>query len=90
MNARLRRRHRSISIAAAVVAPALLFLADTLRKPVAETVGLVAPYLCYMRQDKAFQPGEAVSQQIIGRFLAGPGGRYITGQTVTVDGGMVM
>jgi 3-oxoacyl-[acyl-carrier protein] reductase len=24
------------------------------------------------------------------RFLAGPGGRYITGQTVTVDGGMVM
>ncbi|HSM04855.1 MAG TPA: 3-oxoacyl-[acyl-carrier-protein] reductase [Longimicrobiales bacterium] len=24
------------------------------------------------------------------RFLAGPGGRYITGQTVAVDGGMVM
>ena len=31
---------------------------------------LVAPYLCYMRQDKAFQPGEAVSQRIVGRFLA--------------------
>ena len=31
---------------------------------------LVAPYLCYMRQDKAFHPGEAVSQRIIGRFLA--------------------
>lgn len=31
---------------------------------------LVAPYLCYMRQDKAFHPGEAVSQRIIGEFLA--------------------
>jgi len=31
---------------------------------------LVAPYLCYMRQDKAFRPGEAVSQQIIGAMLA--------------------
>jgi len=31
---------------------------------------LVAPYLCYMRQDKAFHPGEAVSQRIIGRLLA--------------------
>jgi ribose-phosphate pyrophosphokinase len=31
---------------------------------------LVAPYLCYMRQDKAFRPGEAVSQQIVGKLLA--------------------
>jgi ribose-phosphate pyrophosphokinase len=31
---------------------------------------LVAPYLCYMRQDKAFHPGEAVSQHVIGRLLA--------------------
>ena len=31
---------------------------------------LVAPYLCYMRQDKAFHPGEAVSQRIIGDLLA--------------------
>ena len=31
---------------------------------------LVAPYLCYMRQDIAFNPGEAVSQKIIGQFLA--------------------
>jgi 3-oxoacyl-[acyl-carrier protein] reductase len=23
-------------------------------------------------------------------YLAGPGGRYVTGQTLTVDGGMVM
>jgi len=31
---------------------------------------LVVPYLCYMRQDIAFHPGEAVSQRIIGALLA--------------------
>lgn len=31
---------------------------------------LVAPYLCYMRQDTAFVPGEAVSQRIVGALLA--------------------
>jgi ribose-phosphate pyrophosphokinase len=31
---------------------------------------LVAPYLAYMRQDIAFHPGEAVSQRIVGSFLA--------------------
>jgi ribose-phosphate pyrophosphokinase len=36
----------------------------------AEVVTLVAPYLCYMRQDKAFAPGEVVSQRIVGRLLA--------------------
>lgn len=36
----------------------------------AERLTLVAPYLCYMRQDKAFHPGEAVSQRIIGALLA--------------------
>jgi ribose-phosphate pyrophosphokinase len=32
---------------------------------------LVAPYLGYMRQDAAFVSGEAVSQRIVGSFLAG-------------------
>lgn len=36
----------------------------------AQRLTLVAPYLCYMRQDKAFHPGEAVSQHIIGEMLA--------------------
>jgi ribose-phosphate pyrophosphokinase len=36
----------------------------------ARRLALVAPYLCYMRQDTAFHPGEAVSQQIIGTLLA--------------------
>jgi ribose-phosphate pyrophosphokinase len=31
---------------------------------------LVAPYLCYMRQDAAFHPGEAVSQRVMGEILA--------------------
>ena len=31
---------------------------------------LAVPYLCYMRQDAAFHPGEAVSQRIIGQWLA--------------------
>ena len=36
----------------------------------ARRLSLVAPYLCYMRQDRAFRPGEAVSQRIIGQLLA--------------------
>lgn len=48
----------------------LLLCAETARQLGARRLTLVAPYLCYMRQDIAFQPGEAVSQQIIGRFLA--------------------
>ncbi len=44
--------------------------AATLRELGARRLWLVAPYLCYMRQDKAFHPGEAVSQRIIGRHLA--------------------
>lgn len=49
----------------------LLLLADTARQLGARHLCLVAPYLAYMRQDIAFQPGEAVSQRTVGRFLAG-------------------
>lgn len=48
----------------------LMLAASTLRKTGARKLILVAPYLCYMRQDVAFHPGEAVSQTIIGGFLA--------------------
>ena len=48
----------------------LLLAVTTARQLGAQRLTLVAPYLCYMRQDKAFVSGEAVSQQIIGRFLA--------------------
>jgi ribose-phosphate pyrophosphokinase len=40
---------------------ALAFAAATLRRSDAKTVGLIAPYLAYMRQDSEFLPGEAVS-----------------------------
>ena len=48
----------------------LMLAAAAAREMGAKTITLVAPYLCYMRQDKAFQPGEVVSQKVIGRFLA--------------------
>lgn len=48
----------------------LLLTAKTARHLGAQRLTLVAPYLCYMRQDMAFTPGEAVSQQIIGELLA--------------------
>ena len=41
----------------------LLLVADTLRDLGAESVGLVAPYLAYMRQDRRFHAGEAVTAQ---------------------------
>ena len=49
---------------------ALLIAARGSRELGAERLALVAPYLCYMRQDMAFTPGEPVSQRIVGRFLA--------------------
>ncbi|MEJ2142099.1 MAG: ribose-phosphate diphosphokinase [Gammaproteobacteria bacterium] len=48
----------------------LLLTVKTLRKSSCNRVSLVAPYLCYMRQDMAFHKGEAVSQDIIGKYLA--------------------
>lgn len=49
----------------------LLLAAQTARNLGARNLTLVAPYLSYMRQDVAFHPGEAISQRIVGRFLAG-------------------
>lgn len=48
----------------------LLLAAQTARTLGAGHLTLVAPYLAYMRQDMAFHPGEAISQHIVGRFLA--------------------
>lgn len=48
----------------------LLLCAKTARELGAKRLTLVAPYLCYMRQDIANLPGEAVSQRIIGKLLA--------------------
>ncbi len=48
----------------------LLLAAGGARELGATRLLLVVPYLCYMRQDKAFHPGEVVSQRILGRLLA--------------------
>ncbi|MFZ2388623.1 MAG: ribose-phosphate diphosphokinase [Polaromonas sp.] len=48
----------------------LMLAARTARELGARHLTLVAPYLAYMRQDIAFLPGEAVSQRIVGKYLA--------------------
>ena len=58
----------------------LALAAATARDLGVKHITLVAPYLCYMRQDKAFHPGEAVSQRIIGTLLS----RWIDA-LITVD-----
>lgn len=56
----------------------LLLAAEALRRGGAKRLVLVAPYLCYMRQDKAFHDGEAISQKAIGRLLAATVDRIVT------------
>jgi ribose-phosphate pyrophosphokinase len=48
----------------------LLFAAGAVREMHARTVGLVAPYLPFLRQDTAFHSGEAVSARIFGGLLS--------------------
>ena len=59
---------------------ALLFAAEALRRAGAQRLVLVAPYLCYMRQDAAFGEGEAISQKAVGRLIAA-----IVDRVITVD-----
>lgn len=47
----------------------LRFAAQTAREMGAVRVGLIAPYLAYMRQDRRFVPGQAVSAPLFARFL---------------------
>ena len=58
----------------------LVLAAATARNLGARRITLIAPYLCYMRQDKAFHPGEAISQRIIGTLLS-----YWIDTLITVD-----
>lgn len=48
----------------------LLLAASALRDTGAAKVVLIAPYLGYMRQDRAFATGEAVSQRVVGELIA--------------------
>jgi ribose-phosphate pyrophosphokinase len=58
----------------------LLFAADAARELGARRVGLVAPYLCYMRQDQSFRSGEAVTSRSFAGILS-----YAFDWLVTVD-----
>jgi ribose-phosphate pyrophosphokinase len=48
----------------------LVFMVSTLRDLGAHSVGLVTPYLAYMRQDRRFQPGEALTSLSFARLLS--------------------
>jgi ribose-phosphate pyrophosphokinase len=48
----------------------LLFAAATARELGATSIGLVAPYLAYMRQDRRFKPGEAVTSRQVAGLLS--------------------
>ena len=48
----------------------LLFAAHAARDLGAARVGLVAPYLAYMRQDKRFRSGEAITSNAYARLLS--------------------
>ena len=48
----------------------LAFAASAAKELGAARVGLVAPYLAYMRQDKQFHPGEAVSSVHFARLIS--------------------
>lgn len=56
----------------------LMLAARTARELGARVLTLVAPYLCYMRQDAAFAGGEAVSQAIVGEWLGSLFDRVVT------------
>lgn len=56
----------------------MLLLADTLRAQGAAAVTLIAPYLPYMRQDRAFNVGESVSSRHFAALLSAHVDRLIT------------
>jgi ribose-phosphate pyrophosphokinase len=58
----------------------LVMLAEAARDLGAARVGLVAPYLSYMRQDKRFRSGEGITSVYFGRFLS-----RVVDWLVTVD-----
>lgn len=49
----------------------LIFAAQTARELGASRIGLIAPYLAYMRQDQRFHPGEAVASRCLAQVIGG-------------------
>ncbi|OGV48996.1 MAG: phosphoribosylpyrophosphate synthetase [Legionellales bacterium RIFCSPHIGHO2_12_FULL_42_9] len=48
----------------------LLFAAKTAKKMGAKSIGLTAPYLAYMRQDKQFNIGEGITSEYFAKMLS--------------------
>jgi ribose-phosphate pyrophosphokinase len=57
---------------------ALLLASDAWRRAGARRLVLVAPYLCYLRQDTVFGPGQPISQHVIGDLLGARFDRIVT------------
>lgn len=76
-------RGRAVDIVCTLARPdraflPLMFAADAARDLGATEVGLVAPYLAYLRQDRRFRPGEAISSRTFARLLASGFDRLLT------------
>lgn len=56
----------------------LLQAADACRRAGAGRVVLVAPYLCYLRQDAIFAPGQPLSRDVLGHLLGPAFDRIVT------------
>jgi ribose-phosphate pyrophosphokinase len=56
----------------------LFFLCKLLKERKAKSICLVAPYLAYMRQDKEFNPGEAVTSSYFAQLLSAVVDKLIT------------
>src|SRR5688572_24945100 len=67
--------HDAILVSSLYPAPAerfltVAFLAATARDHGARKVGLVAPYLAFMRQDHQFKPGEGITSKYFARMVS--------------------
>jgi ribose-phosphate pyrophosphokinase len=58
----------------------LFFLSKLLKDLKAASICLVAPYLAYMRQDKQFNPGEAITSEYFAKLLSS-----FIDQLITID-----
>jgi len=59
---------------------ALLLAADALRRAGARRLVLVAPYLCYLRQDAVFAPGQPLSRDVVLPLIGARFDRVVTVQ----------
>lgn len=76
-------RDRTVDVVCTLAQPdetflPLVFTADAARDIGATRVNLVAPYLAYMRQDRRFKPGEAVTSRSFARLISSTFDRLTT------------